>query len=350
MADKTEPPSPKKLRDARKKGQVVKSKEVSSAALLTVVFVMLFSLMPGFINRLHHMILAPAAFYDADFFLSADKLIRLVAFSAMLIFGPIVVVVAVVGVIANLAQFGMLFSSESLKPKLSNLNPGSGFKKIFAFKNLIEFLKSAFKIGFLSLLIYLVIRGSIHDLVKIPNCGLNCIPPVLASVFSKIMIYTIAAFVVVAAADYVFQRWQFMKDQKMSKEDIKKEYKESEGDPHVKGKRKQFAKELIQSNEDAGVRKSKVVVTNPVHLAIALDYRQGETPLPIIRAIGQNKRAERIVQIAEEEGIPVMQNIPLAWDLFNDGKVNQYIPVDLMNDVADVLRAVIELEKENAQT
>lgn len=163
------------------------------------------------------------------------------------------------------------------------------------------------------------------------------------------MICTVAAFVVIAAADFVFQKWKFTKDQKMSKEEVKKEYKESEGDPHIKGKRKQFAQELVQSNQEAAVRKSKVVVTNPIHLAIALDYRKGETPLPIIRAMGQNLQAKRIVQIAEEEGIPVMQNVPLAHGLFEDGKVNQYIPVDLMQEVAEVLRYVFESESEEEE-
>ncbi len=163
------------------------------------------------------------------------------------------------------------------------------------------------------------------------------------------MVYTVSAFVVVAAADFVFQKWQFMKDQKMSKEEIKKEYKESEGDPHIKGKRKQFAQELLQSNQEAGVRSSKVVVTNPTHLAIAIDYRHGETPLPIIRAMGQNLQAKRIVQIAEEEGIPIMQNMPLAHQLFETGKVNQYIPVDLMSDIAEVLRWVMDMEREKEE-
>ena len=346
MSDKTEPPTQKKLRDARKKGQVIKSKEVSSAALLATVFFAVSAFMPTYIDEIHKMILVPTAFYEAEFEYSANAVMMAVVQSALLIFGPIVAMVAVVGVVANMAQVGMLFSAESLKPKLSNLNPASGLKKIFALKNLIEFIKSLFKIAFLSILIFLVIRSSIRELVKIPHCGFDCILPVASTLFFQIMIYTVATFIVLAAADYVFQRWQFMKDQKMSKDEVKKEYKESEGDPHIKGKRKQFAQELVQANQEAGVRRSKVVVTNPIHLAIALDYRQGETPLPIITAMGKNLQAKRIVQIAEEEGIPVMQNVPLAHSLFETGKANEYIPSDLIADVAEVLRWVMELERE----
>jgi type III secretion protein U len=262
MSDKTEPPTPKKLRDARKKGQVAKSKEVSSAALLTVSFGMLAALLPSYIKQVGTMILAPRDFYSAEFGLAANAVLQQVVYTSLLIFGPMVAVVAVIGIIANMAQFGLMFSAEALKPKLSNLNPGKGLKKILALKNLIEFLKSVIKIAFLSELIYLIVRNSIRQLIKIPHCGLACIVPVLSNLLFQMMIYTIAAFVVVAAADYVFQKWQFTKDQKMSKEEVKKEYKESEGDPHIKGKRKQFAHELLQSNMEAGVRKSKVVVTN----------------------------------------------------------------------------------------
>ena len=349
MSDKSEPPTPKKLRDARKKGQVAKSKEVSSAALLTVVFAMLYAFMPGYLEKLLRLIVAPREFYEAEFEFAANALLEVTVITALMIFGPVLAVVAVVGVLANMAQFGMLFSAHSLKPNLGNLNPAKGVKKIFALQNLVEFIKSVIKIVFLSILIFLVIRTSIHELVKIPHCGFRCILPVLPRLFFQLIIYTVAAFVVIAAADFVFQKWKFTKDQKMSKEEVKKEYKESEGDPHIKGKRKQFAQELVQSNQEAAVRKSKVVVTNPIHLAIALDYRKGETPLPIIRAMGQNLQAKRIVQIAEEEGIPVMQNVPLAHGLFEDGKVNQYIPVDLMQEVAEVLRYVFESESEEEE-
>ncbi|MEM6546623.1 MAG: type III secretion system export apparatus subunit SctU [Pseudomonadota bacterium] len=346
MNDKTEPPSQKKLRDARKKGQVVKSKEISSAAQLTVALAMLFAFMPHYVSEVQRMILLPSAFYEAEFGFAANAVMEDVTQIAFSIFAPIVIVVAVVGAVANLAQFGLLFSTESLKPKLSNLSPASGIKKIIALKNLIEFLKSTIKIVFLSLLIYLVIRDLVHEVVKIPHCGVQCIPSILGAIFIRIMIYTIAAFVIIAAADYLFQRMQFMKEQKMTKDEVKREYKESEGDPHIKGKRKQMAQEIAMSDTEEKVKNSKVVVTNPIHLAIALDYRKGETPLPIIRAMGADLQAKRIVQLAEKHGVPIMQNVPLAHGLFDTGDVGQYIPTDLMKEVAEVLRWVMQFEAE----
>ncbi len=348
MTEKTEQPTPKKLRDARKKGQVAKSKEVSSAALIVTVFGLFLFLMPYFLQELADMIVAPSVFYETEFALASDAVLREMLQAAFVIVVPIIGAVAVVGIAANVAQVGLLAAAESIKPDLKKLNPGAGFKKIFSLKNLVEFIKSIVKIAFLSILLFLVIRSSLQDLVRIPHCGVGCIIPVLSEIFFDVIVYTSAAFIAIATADYVYQKWQFTKDQKMSKDEVKREYKESEGDPHIKGKRKQLHRELMSSNTEAGARRAKVVVTNPTHLAIAMDYRRGQTPLPIIVAKGRNIAAKRIVQIAQQEGIPIMQNVPLAHGLFDDGVVGQYIPVDLIDEVAEVMRWVYELEEQQS--
>jgi len=346
MSDKTEPPTHKKLQDARKKGQVAKSKEVSSAALIAASFGVLFAFMPHFVGEIQRMILVPSRFYDAEFELAANAVLSEVLLTSLLVIAPILAIVVVVAIVSNMAQVGMLFTSEPLKPKLSNLNPGHGIKKMFGMKNLVEFLKSAFKIAFLALLLFIVIRAGLQDLVKVPHCGVTCIPTVLGSLLFQVMIYTVAAFVIIAAADFVYQKAHFMKEQRMSKEEVKKEYKEMEGDPHIKGKRKQFHQELLQSDTDQAVRSSKVVVTNPTHIAVALDYREGETPLPLITAMGKGLQAKRIVKIAQEAGIPIMQNVPVARGLVENGRLNQYIPADMIEAVAEVLIWVRELEEE----
>jgi type III secretion protein U len=346
MSEKTEPPTQKKLRDARKKGQVAKSKEVASAALIAVVFAMLTGLMSSYLNDLGKMITAPTAFYEAEFGIAAGSVMQDVLMTGLKIVLPIVLVVAAVGAIAHMAQSGLLMAAQSIKPDLKKLNPASGVKKIFALKNFFEFLKSAVKIAFLSTLLFIVIRSWLPELVKIPYCGVGCIPEVLSSILFDITIFTVAAFVIIAAADFVYQKWQFTKEQKMTKDEVKREYKESEGDPHIKGKRKQFHQELMQANEESAVRRSKVVVTNPTHIAVALEYREGETPLPIIAAMGKNLNAKRIIRIAEEEEIPIYENVPLAHALNDDGQLGNYIPVELIDEVAEVLRWVYDMEQE----
>ena len=152
-------------------------------------------------------------------------------------------------------------------------------------------------------------------------------------------------FCVIAAADWFFQKWQFNKQNMMSKDEVKREYKESEGDPLIKSKRKQLHQEMIAQNQVANTRKAKVLVTNPTHFAVALDYEKERTPLPVILARGQGALAQRMIRAAEEEGIPIMRNVPLARGLYEQGTENSYIPQDLIGPVAEVLRWVQSLQR-----
>lgn len=344
MSDKTEEPTPKKLRDARKKGQAAKSKDAAAAVQMTVIFAVLLGVMGTSLAKLSEMITFPTKFYEAEFKGAVDAVMHQTFNISASILTPIIASAFAAAVIGNVAQTGFMVSQEALKPKFDSLNPANSVKKIFGMSNLIEFLKSAIKIAFLSLLLYLIIKNSLNDLVKIPACGLNCIMPLLSHLIVQVFLYTIVAFILVAGADFAFQKWEFNKQQKMTKEEVKQEYKESEGDPHIKGQRKQLHKELLQSQAEDRTRDSKVVVTNPIHLAVALDYREGETPLPIIAAMGEGGYAKRIVQIAKDEGIPIMQNIPVARGLFEKGNIEQYIPSDMIESVAEVLRYVQDLE------
>ena len=346
MSEKTEEPTPKKLRDARKKGQVPKSKEVPSALLIVVVLVMLFPMMPGIVEKLHHLILLPTKFYDSEFGFSANAMASEAFAISLQILVPIIATAVAVGIAGHAMQAGVLFTSKTIQPKLSNINPASAVKRIFGLKNLVEFLKSAFKIGFLTLLLFLVIRGALHELVRIPECGLTCIPSLIGHLIWRVTIYTAAAFLLVAAIDFFYQRWQFMKEQKMTKDEVKREYKESEGDPHIKGKRKQLAQELAMADTEERVKQASVVVTNPTHIAVALDYRENETPLPIVTAMGENLRAHHIVNIAKRAGIPIMQNVPLARGLYETAQLNQYIPAEMIEPVVEVLLWLRELKAE----
>lgn len=345
MSEKTEQPTAKRLRDARKKGQVAKSREVVSAALIIALFGFLAAMMSSLIENLSKMILEPALYYGVDFEVALEGVANVVYEKLILIIAPFVATAAAVGVIANLGQFGLLFSPEALMPKLSNISPASGVKKIFNKKNLIEFLKSVIKIGFLAGLLYILIRSSLQELTRLPYCGMPCLPVLLGNLLFNLIIYTSAAFVIVAFADYIFQHWQFIQENKMTKDEVKREFKESQGDPHIKSHRRQFHQEMLQGDVDDAVRGSRAVVTNPIHLAVALKYKEGETPLPIIAAKGQRLIAKRIVKIANEEGIPVLENIPVARGLYEHGELRQYIPSEMVEGVAQVLRAVMELER-----
>lgn len=345
--EKTEQPTAKKLRDARKKGQVSSSKDVVSAALVVLIFALLWGAADFYSNKLQELIALPTAFIESDrpFYQILEQTFDGLIVIFLQLIAPPLVLAVIVGVVAHLGQFGFLLAFESLKPDLNKLNPGKGIKKIFSIKNVIELLKSILKIALLTILFYQVISDNLANLLKLPNCGLNCISSLLGVLMLDLMIYASFGFILIAAADFAFQRFQFTKEMRMSKQEVKQEYKEMEGDPRIKGKRRQLHQELMMQNTAYAVKRSTVVVTNPTHLAIALEYREGETPLPIVRAKGENLMAQHIVKLARAEGIPVMENVLLARALHEYSQVDQYIPSDLIEAVAEVLRWVAQLDK-----
>lgn len=343
MSEKTEQPTPKKLRDARNKGQVAHSKEVVSTFIIIGVFGFFWATWPHYFDELKELILMPASLYDLPFEDAVKKLFDLLMADAVALLVPLLGLVLALGIIGNMIQVGVLFATESIKPDLKKISPAQGIKRIISMKNVIEAIKSIIKITFLGLLIYWVITGSLRDLMKIPDCGLACLTDLLQSLLLKIALYSSGAFIIIAAADFAFQKFQHIKQLKMSKEEIKQEYKEMEGDPHIKGKRRHLQQELLMSGLESQVKKSSVIVTNPTRIAVGLYYQEGETPLPSVTVKGENLIAKRIIEIAKKEGIPIMEHVPLARGLLADGEVNQYIPTELIEPVAEVLRWLRDL-------
>ncbi len=341
--EKTEEPTPKKLRDARKKGQVAKSKEVSGTFGLIAVLATIWAMSDRFMESIEQMLMLPPLVYNEDFAFSFKVVISGILNEFIMLLLPLVMVAMLSAIIGNVMQFGMLFSGESVKPDIKKIDPVQGMKKIFALKNLVEFFKSIIKIVFLSFVVYHVIKTTLGDMVNIPYCGTSCILPVTGAVMKKLLIYSVAAFVVIAVADYLFERHNFMKQQRMTKDEVKREYKEMEGSQEIKSKRKEIHQEILNSAENT--KKSDVVIKNPTHLAIGLHYRQDKTPLPIVMVKGRGAHARFILKVAEKEGIPVLENVPLAHALF-DTDIAAYIPGELIEPVAEVFRWVQNVKEE----
>jgi type III secretion protein U len=346
MAEKTEQPTPKKLRDARKKGQVARSREISSAAGIVGLFGFIWLAWDFFLENLKELILFPTGFYEMPFRNALPHVLYGVMKKFILISLPVVLAALVVAIMANFMQIGVLFAFESIKPDIKKINPAQGIKKIFSLNNLIELLKSIVKIVFLATLLWIVIKGSIDSLLKIPHLGIPGVMTVLGAVMIKVVVFTSGAFVVVAVADFFFQKYQHIKKLKMTKDEVKREYKEMEGDPIIKGKRKQLHRELAMQDTVQKAKKATVIVTNPTRLAVALYYEKDKTPLPVVLTKGENLLAKRIIEVAREEGIPIMQNVPLAQDLYEHGDIDQYIPSELIEPVAEVLKWVQQLQRE----
>lgn len=342
-AEKTEQPTPKKLRDARKKGQVAKSKEVSGTLGLIAVLALLWAMSDTFINAIQEMVLLPAQVYNKPFAQAFKIVTEGILEKSMELIIPLVAASMISAIAGNVLQFGILFAPESIKPDIQKISPIGGLKKIFAMKNLVEFFKSIIKIVFLSFVVYYVIYTSIGDMVDMPYCGRSCILPVAGSLLKKLLLYSVVAFIVIAVLDYMFERHNFMKQNRMSKDEVKREYKESEGSPEIKSKRKEIHQEILNSAENTS--KSDVVIKNPTHLAIGLRYRKDQTPLPMVTVKGRGGHARFIIKIAEKEGIPVLENVPLAHALF-DLNITDYIPGELIEPVAEVFRWVEEIKEQ----
>jgi len=345
MSDKTEPPTPKKLREAREKGQVAKSRDLVSALLFIVVFAMLLGGSETYARTLSKILVLPGEVYALPF-LVAVREVGTATINA--IFGlllPLLGAVVLTGIAGNMIQTGVLLAFKGLKPDINKLNPGAQLKNMFSVKNLLEFVKSIVKITVLGVILYLVIKSNLRDLLLSATCGLGCALAILGKMLTQIVSYAAVVFIIVAAADYFLQYSQHIKGLKMSKDEIKREYKEAEGDPHIKSKRKQFHHEIMMEDTKDRVRRSSVLVTNPTEIAIALYYDADVTALPVVTAKGEGYLAQRMRQIAEEEGIPIMQNVPLARSLLEEAQVMQYIPSSLIEPVAEVLRVVRSLQQ-----
>ena len=341
--NKTEPPTQKRLRDARKKGQVAKSKEVVSAASIIFLLSYLWMASDYYMEKFRELIALPVTTYGIEFHSALGEIIVETFKFAVILALPVIGIALIVGIAANFLQIGALFAPETIKEGYKKINPGQAIKNIFSRKNFVELIKSILKIIFLGYLIYLALRHNLGNLLLIPTCGLGCLLPIFGSLMGQVITYAIIAFIIVAAADYAFQKHDYIKNLKMTKDEVKREFKEMEGSPEIKSHRRQLFQEIVNSQVSNNVSRSSVIITNPTRMAIGIYYDDEETPLPIVTFKEQGAMAKRVIEIAREQGIPVMENVPLAHALMEQANINQYIPSDLIKPVAEVLRVIREL-------
>ena len=343
--EKTELPTPKKLRDARQKGQVCTSKDVVSTALLIVLFAVLGVLGVSLADETCDLIrFIGQRIRDNDVFSlrEAGQYTFFVICKYSFLF---VTVAAVTAIVANLVQVGFLFTLEPLKPDLKKLNPAEGAKKIFAMKNLFEFAKNVVKVSFLGYLIYKLVVASIPALLPICYGTVDDIFPVLRVILKRLAAYTVFGYVVIAIVDRIFQQRNFTKQMMMTKDEVKREYKEQEGSQEIKQAQRDFRNEILNGPPpEQATKRANVVVTNPTHLAVGIRYQPDEAPLPQVVVAGADRIAKIIRETAVAEGIPIMENVPLARRLYAETKIGDFIPVELAGPVAEVLKWVKSLD------
>ena len=343
--EKTEMPTAKKLRDARQKGQVCTSKDVVSTALLVVLMYLAAMLSMMLVDDLEQLITFIGRAISSQ---NVDARIRQASVNAITVTCKhsfiFVCVAAVVGVAANLCQIGFLFTFEPLKPSLNKMNPVEGFKRIFSMKNLFEFLKNCVKVSFLGYLIWKLMVASYPEMLTLCYGTIDDIMPCLSVIMKRLAGYTAFGYIVIAAVDRFFQQKNFTKQMMMTKDEVKREYKEMEGSAEIKQAQRQFRDELLNGPDPVKATKdANVVVTNPTRLAVGIRYKAEEAPLPRICVLGAGARAKIIRETALAEGIPIMEDKPLARALFAKGKVEDFIPDSLIEPVAEILKWVKQL-------
>lgn len=346
--EKTEDATAKKLSDVREEGNVAKSREVPTAASLLALFICL-KLMIGFIGN--RMLQTFSEFYRL-IPQYVNQGIETVDFSFLLLKGikcltiiilPFLLIGVVVGFFSNSLQFKFKITTKPLQPKFGKMNPINGFKRMFSVNTLMEFLKSLVKVIVISYLVYGVFSEHAKDLYVIYDVSLEQSLWLMYDIIMELGTKICILFCLIAAGDFIFQRWKFKQDNKMTKQEVKDEYKNQEGDPKVKGQQRQRMQQAAQRRMMAAIPEADVVITNPTHFAVALSYKSGQGQAPIVVAKGADFLAGRIKDIARESHVEIVENKPLARMLYYNVDLGAEIPPELYQAVAEVLAYVYQL-------
>ena len=355
MADesKTEKPTPKRRNDERKKGHVPMSKDVVAVATLAGTLTML-KVMGGLVMEKAGEIFEACFNYIAGATpsmlpLISTELIYQCITTVGVVAVPFLLTTILLNIVATFWQSRLLVTTEPLKPKLSKLNPISGFKRLFSLKSLVELLKNLLKISILLFLIVNYFRSVMADFYRFLDMELSQSCSILFDHIFTLMLQVTVAFLVVAFFDYLYQRWQYERDLRMSKEEIKEEYKQTEGDPKVKGKIKEIQRKRAMQRMMQQVPGADVVIRNPTHVAVALRYKPDKDSAPVVVAMGADELALRIVAVAEENQVAVVENIPLARALYAAVVLDREIPPDFYGPVAEILVYVLKLDQQGPQ-
>lgn len=346
MSDKTEEPTPKKKKDARKQGNIAKSAEVNKVMTFIAILVVIYMMSGSIISELQGFIVN---ILSGDFSMTMnDNTIKILMFKVMMSFMkivlPISLIIMVFGILGSLIQTGLFFSMESLKPKFSKLNPLTGLKNMFSMKAIVNLIKSMVVICIMIYLGYSFMSKNFEGIIKSGDIYLPYMFNIVLDLIKSILTSITLAVAVVAALDYGYEKFSHKKGLKMTKQEVKEEYKQMEGDPHIKGKIKQKQRQMANQRMMQAVPSSTVIVTNPTHISIAIRYEQGKDTTPIVVAKGADEVAFRIREIAKSHDIPIIENVPLARLIYKEVDIDQEIPEEMYKAVAEVLVAVYKIK------
>jgi flagellar biosynthesis protein FlhB len=350
MADpsKTEQATPKRKQEARERGQIARSVELNSAIILLTALITIRYVGPYLLNSMGKLTVFTYENLSADF--GMENVYSYTIFYMMEIFkmvAPILMMMLIVGLIVNYMQVGVLFTIQPLTPKLSKISPIAGFQRLFSRRSLIEFVKSMLKLTVIAWLGYEGVKSALPELIPAMDMqGAEAIKFV-GELTSNILTRIIIALLIIAALDFLYQRWEHGESLKMSKQEIKDEFRQAEGDPMIKARIRQIQREMARRRMFESIPKATVVITNPTHVAVALEYKDGMQS-PVVLAKGERVIAEKIKEVARKYNVPIVENPPLARTLLKQCPVGAPISPDLFEAVAEVLAFVYRMNRKKS--
>ncbi len=344
--EKTEKATPHKRREARKKGQVAKSSDLPGALIMFFSFLAMYMLGGYFEHRFHALFTVAFNEY-MHWNITMDSVLHIfsqVGMQVMLLIAPILIIAFIIGIVGNYVQIGFLLTGEPLKMKLNKLDPIQGFKRIFSIRALVELLKSSIKFIVVASVVGLTLWGEKEKLLALASVPLEDTLRFAGQLVIWLGVQIGAVLVVLAIFDYMYQRYEHNKQLKMSKQEVKDEYKKTEGDPLIKSRIREKQRRMAMARMMQEVPKADVVITNPTHYAVALRYDATTMEEPQVIAKGVDYMALKIREVAEEHDIILMENRPLARALYDQVEIGESIPADLFQAVAEVLAYVYKVK------
>ena len=354
--EKTEKPTAKKLSDARKEGQVAKSQEIGNAFMLVGLFLILKIMgsfmggrFKGIFARVYNLIPDLSKRYATSFTpATVHGLFRDIYLQLFIILLPTLAVAILIAVVVNIIQVKWKPTSKPLKPKLTKLNPINGFKRLFSKEKLFDLLKSIVKVFVVFYVAYSMLKDQLGMLLLLYELPFSQALAAICDLVLDVGLRISLVYIIVGVADYAFQKWKFTEDQKMTKQEVKDEIKNSEGDPQIKGQQRRRMREASMRRMMSSVPQADVVITNPTHFAVALRYDLAIADAPVVVAKGQDFLARRIKEVAEQNSVEIVENKPLARMLYHNVPLDAKIPEELYQAVAEVLAFVYNLKKNRA--
>lgn len=351
--EKTEKATPKRKQDERKKGNIFQSKELVTVASLLILFSLFKALAPLIATQITGGITKFWTLSETMTLLTVENGNALFV-QSLIIYGictiPMLLAAILVAVVVTFAQTKMMVNTKSMEFKFSRLNPISGLKKLFSMRGLVELLKAIIKISVLGYIIYDVFMKNLPMFPRLFDMEPFQAIAFLGEMSTSLVNAAVIIFAFLAVADYVYQWWDYEKNLRMSKQEIKEEYKQTEGDPQVKGKIKEKQRQMAMSRMMQSVPTADVIVRNPTHFAVAIKYDSEKNRAPVVVAKGMDDLALRIVKVAEEAGVTITENVPLARGLYAAVDIDREIPDQFYQPVAEVLAFVYNLKAKKATT